>query len=356
MRKRDIFFIFSLFSLFISMIIYCPIVNASENTWTIMEAIPTPRSYCGISAINEKIYVLGGDDGGLNAIGTNEEYDVNTDTWTFKNPMPTPRMNFATAVFQNRIYTFGGVDGDSGSDLSSVVEVYDPSTDSWENKTSMPTPKAHFHANVINDKIFLISGLTQSAPGGSLYLTSENIVYDLLTDSWDTKTSIPIATHSHVSVTVDDKIYIIGGASGSQTQIYDPQSDSWNIGESIPTNVQNAAGVATTGNLAPKAIYVFGGFIEFLWSTNLTQIYCPENNTWSLGANIPTGRYGLAATEMDDMLFLMGGMISQYSPPTDLNHKYIPIGYIPEFSLWIILPIILTITLTSVILRKKINN
>jgi len=331
-----------------------PFVIASENFWTELKPMPTPRSFFGVAVVNEKIYAIGGGVT-LSALDSNEEYNPNTDEWIPKKPMPTPRSNFAIAVFQNKIYTFGGDKRAGGiSDLTSVTEVYDPLTDIWESKASMPIVKGYFSANVIGNKIYILSGLTQSTPNETLALSSENIVYDPSTDSWTTKAAIPIATHSYVSAVVDNKIYVISGSSVGVTQIYDPKTDTWSDGEPIPTVVQNAAGAATTGTFAPKAIYVFGGFVEFLWSLNLTQIYHPENNTWSSGTDMLASRYGLRAAEMNDTLFVMGGTAGQILPPTNLNEKYVPIGYIPEFPSWIILPLFLSATFSAIMIKKKL--
>ncbi|KON31084.1 hypothetical protein AC477_04465, partial [miscellaneous Crenarchaeota group-1 archaeon SG8-32-1] len=118
---------------------------------------------------------------------------------------------------------------------------------------------------------------------------------------------------------------------------------------------QNAAGAATTGTFAPKAIYVFGGFVEFLWSLNLTQIYHPENNTWSSGTDMLASRYGLRAAEMNDTLFVMGGIAGQILPPTNLNEKYVPIGYIPEFPSLTIMSLLISTTLVAPIARNRLS-
>ena len=329
-------------------------VRATDDSWTTKEPMPTARNGLGVAVVNDKIYAIGGSRGILLAHDDNEEYNPITDTWTFRNPMPTPRGNFAIAVFQNKIYTFGGATRSGGTtELTTVTEVYDPATDAWETKTSMPTLKGYFSANVVNNKIYLVSGLTQSTPNASLYLSQENLVYDPITDSWATKKPIPTATHSYVSAVVDNRIYVIAGSSGNLTQIYNPATDTWSNGESIPTAIQNAAGGATTGIAAPKAIYVFGGFIGFVWPINLTQVYHPENDTWSIGTDMPTPLYELGVAVVKDHLYAIGGRTGYLQPVVDQNNQYTPIDYIPEFPSWTLLLVLLIAGLTVILVRKK---
>jgi len=106
-----------------------PLVNATEDSWATKAPMQQARSGLGVAAVNGKIYAIGGsnasgfapsipgsavlgnrDIGGH--LGTNEEYDPETDTWTYKASMPTPRIVFATAVYQNKIYCIGGKTSD----------------------------------------------------------------------------------------------------------------------------------------------------------------------------------------------------------------------------------------------------
>ena len=88
---------------------------------------------------------------------------------------------------------------------------------------------------------------------------------------------------------------------------------------------------------------------------NLTQVYHPENETWSFGASMSTPLYDLGVAVMKDHLYAIGGRKGYLQSVMDQNNRYTPIGYIPEFPSWIILPLFLTITLVSIILRKSMT-
>jgi N-acetylneuraminic acid mutarotase len=119
--------------------------------------MPTARSTLSTSAVNGKIYAIGGQmgrwgPGGGLAVPIVEEYDPATDTWVRKADMPTARLGLSTSVVNGKIHTIGGLRG------THVVEEYDPSADTWTKKTDMPRPRMDFSTGVVNGKIYAIGG------------------------------------------------------------------------------------------------------------------------------------------------------------------------------------------------------
>lgn len=231
----------------------------------------------------------------------------------------------ALAVYQNKIYVIGEGNG--------MTQVYDPATDTWETKTSMPTPRTQLEANVVNGKIYVIGGRT----GGQYSTVGLNEVYDPETDSWTTKVPIPYPVVQYASAVVDGKIYVIGGQDEFHypmnldlTQIYDTETDTWSFGFAIPNVVWKAAAGATTGLMAPKRIYVIGGMPDkSLDGTKINQVYNPENDSWTVGASMPTARFQLHVAVVNDKLYAMGGMpyFNLQGIGSRENEQYTPIGY-----------------------------
>ncbi len=62
------------------------------------------------------------------------------DTWTAKSPMPTSRSLLSASAVDGKIYAIGGRRTNGGS-ASSAVEEYDPATDTWTTKAPMPTAR-----------------------------------------------------------------------------------------------------------------------------------------------------------------------------------------------------------------------
>jgi N-acetylneuraminic acid mutarotase len=301
-----------------------PVSAPTEDSWTSKPPIQSFPN--GVAVVNGKIYTF--------ARYETFEYDPITNVWLTKKPLPTPRSNFGIAVYENKIYVIGGW---VRTDLTGVAihspanEVYDPLTDTWETKMPMPTPRAQLTANVVDGKIYLIGGRT----GGQYTTTALNEVYDIATDSWSTKAPIPNPVVQYASAVVDNKIYIIGGQNEftypmtlALVQIYDPETDTWSFGTPLPTAVEFAAAGATTSVMAPKRIYVIGGMPDkSMDGTNINQVYNPENDSWTVGASMPTARYGLCVAVVNDMIYAMGGWAFFGSPGCSENEQYTPIGY-----------------------------
>jgi len=319
-----------LFLVFLSILSLCVVnthpVRATENSWTTKALTPTPLSG-GVAVANGKIYAI--------ACNVTYEYDPATNTWTTKKPMPTPRWGFAIAAYQNKVYVIGGItstDPRTGLGIyCSLNEVYDPLADTWESKTSMPTARAYFDANVVNGKIYHIGGFPNQPSPDYPLVSDVNEVYDPATDSWIAKAPIPTAVYGYASAVVNNKIYVISGQGVNRVnlnQIYDPEAGTWSYGAPIPTDVHYAAAGATTGVAAPKRIYVLGGNAHgAMDSCDLNQVYDPEGNTWTTGAQMPTPRRSFGVAVVNDVLYAIGGSTGWWGPLTAKNEQYLPFGF-----------------------------
>jgi N-acetylneuraminic acid mutarotase len=339
-------------------------VWASGDSWTSKAPMREARGGLGVAVVSGKIYAIGGSTEGIQLtntqgiMGTNEEYDPATDTWTYKASMPTPRVVFAIAACQNKIYCIGG---QTNGTATGANEVYDPATDTWETKAAMPTPRSFLTANVVGDKIYLVGGY----PNETL-----NEVYDPATDSWTTKAAIPTGATSYASTVVGNKIYVIGGYSehpiffSNVNQIYDPANDRWSQGSLSPLRVWAGAAGATTGVLAPKRIYVIGvpGYIYTGPPPQCyTQVYDPESNRWTVGANITTNRFYFGVAVVNDKLYAIGGVtysLFGFVGPSAVNEQYTPSLYGTQLQPELVYAAagavaITIIAVTAVVLKKR---
>jgi len=151
---------------------------------------------------------------------------------------------------------------------------------------------------------------------------------------------------------LDNKIYVISGFHSNLTQIYDTESDSWSQGADIPTPVGLAASASTSGEFAPKRIYVLGGYKSYD-EVALNQIYNPSTDSWTVDEQMPTARHSFGVAVVNDTLYAIGGGSSNLNVLYyDNNEKYTPTGYIPEFPTFLIMPL-LSITAVSIIFSRK---
>jgi len=320
--------------------------DTAEDTWETKASMQQAKAGLGVLVVDGKIYAIGGSTasgsyppdifyGGF--VGTNEEYDPETDTWTYKASMPTPRDYFAIAAYGNKIYCIGGAIGFTVDEwglfhsyiASGVNEVYDTVSNTWETKTPMPDVAMKCQAHVVNGKIYVMA-------------VSSPYVYDPENDSWSIKTRMPkpYPESSTVSAVVDNKIIVtfefktfnsstFFEYSEQKVLIYDTETDSWNGGKSGTTIVKGGAAVATTGVNAPQKVYVLGLVAGQARPLSATQVYDPKTDSWGTAAAMPTHRTDFGIAVVDDIFYAIGGYPrSAYEvTPTGLNEQYTPIGY-----------------------------
>lgn len=349
--KREIFILFSIGVIVLTLIAIQPAKAASADSWILEAPLPTPFFSASAGVVNGSIHVIGSSfNSSTGQIGNffNYQYDPSTDAWLTKTLMP----NFTsgpTVAFQSKIYVIGAFAGivPFQTVASSPTMVYDPETDTWETKAPMPSVRVELQANVVDGKIYLIGG---GSPAIRDFPNPANLneVYDPTNDSWTEMAPIPTPVKDYASAVVDNKIYVIGGARGTYptpnstlnlVQIYDTKTNQWSQGKPMPVNVRNAAAIATAGLLAPKRIYVFGGdtentgalkqgvsYVTYATSpTNITQVYDVETDNWSFGASMLSPRFDFAVANVNDAIFALGGYNgSAYS---SANEKYFPLEY-----------------------------
>jgi hypothetical protein len=301
MVKLAALFVIAFLVICVARVVTISAASENENSWASKKSMPESINGVKVAVVNGKIYAIGDS--------ANFEYDPETDLWISRKPMPTARMFFEIAVCNNKIYTMGG--RSSGLSFGSN-EVYDPSTDTWEAKRSMPMNLSDMKADAVSGKIHVIGNNT-------------HYIYDVAADSWTTGKSTNFYPHYGFSLAVvNGRIYLIGR---NQTQIYDPQSDSWSQGASPPFAVLDAASGATTGIMAPKRIYVFGGWLSDIDGTSITQVYDPVTNNWTTGESMPTARGWLEVAVVKDKLYAIAGRNCAICPELDINEEYTPFGY-----------------------------
>src|SRR5258708_4411347 len=159
---------------------------AQGGTWTTKTSMPGPRSNFAVCVAGGNLYAFGGYGGAH--LDTVVAYDIASDTWSSKAPMPVARTGAAAAAVGGKIYVFGGF-ANSGTTLTTRVDVYDPATDLWATPVApMPTLRTSFGVAVIDGIIYAVGGAAAGF-GGDLSTVE---AYDPVAGTWETKA--PMAT------------------------------------------------------------------------------------------------------------------------------------------------------------------
>lgn len=303
------------------MVAFCTVSFAEDFTnWTTKTNMLTAVCEFSTSNVGGKIYAFGGVSASKPGIATVQMYDPVSDTWTYKRDMPTARAASVSADVNGIIYVIGGSTIINNSGYAYATnEAYDPSTDSWTTKTKMPVAIHGASAVVVNGKIYVIGGATIS--NGAYYRSNKVYMYDPLTDSWTQKTNMPTARDLLSTVVVDGKIYAIGGHTDSSilstVEMYNPETDTWVSKTSIKIPRFGLQSIEMDG-----IIYVLGGCTNSTFNAiNSIEMYDIETNTWRTSGSLSYARGLLGASVIDKSVFIFGGLntSSAYYNTTEQN-------------------------------------
>jgi len=248
---------------------------SSVRAWTGDDiSAPTLRRGAGVVVLEDKLYVIGGNDNGTH-LTVVEVYDPSSSSWSTAASMPTAREHPVVAAMDGTIFVIGG-NGSSGN--YSTVEVYDPETNRWTSKGNAPftdTANNGIHGEAINGKIYI------SHAWDGMY------IYDPVADSWQ-NVAAGVSRQRVATAALNGKLYLMGGsdnATGNRTNnlsVYDPVAGTTTSLTSMSTIRDEAAADVIDGK-----IMVVGGHDQFGNSSNSVEIYDPAADSWSSGPNVP---------------------------------------------------------------------
>lgn len=277
----------------------------AQGKWVDLAPFPEPKEEVMGEAANGKLYVFAGLIPLWHPAGLVYEYDPAQNAWTKKKPMALPSHHVAFCEHDGKIYAFGGfVYPDSGPaawvPINNTWE-YDPGKDSWKALAPMPTKRGAAEAVEVNDKIYVIGGAT-TAPGAK-----ENYINQ--------------QTRQNVLGTVEE---------------YDPGRNTWRTRTPMPTPRNHMGAGAVNGK-----IYVMGGrvgaaFIGLASDISLVEVYDPAADQWGPpGARMPTARSAVASAVYNGRIYIAGG---EWQDPVVQTAFRVFEAYDPATNTWSTLP------------------
>jgi len=203
--------------------------NPKQNKWISSIKEPSPRLHCSVSALNEELYVTGGEDHWKKV----HKYNPALDEWREVAPMKTGRAAHCAVAMGNFIYVLAGCDSNV---CHKSVECFDPSTNQWTNKPCMTEARKHAGAASSNGRIFVVGGF-----GDIRFKTLQASceMFDPVLDQWSLVSSPVIPRAACAMVSFDGHLYLFGGETLSQeeaskhwleldsVECYDVQNDQW---------------------------------------------------------------------------------------------------------------------------------
>ena len=164
-----------------------------------------------------KIYVTGGSNQG-SSVNSVYVYDPQADAWTQLASMGTARKGHASAAVEGKLYVFGGRQGGNFPQPGfNTVQVYDPATDTWDSSslggsTLAPMPLGRGgtgKAVYFFGMFYVMGGESNSA------VFDQVLVYDPLGNSWRTEVDMITARHGIFPIRYQRSILVAGGGTNA---------------------------------------------------------------------------------------------------------------------------------------------
>ena len=205
-----------------------------------------PRRYHVAAARQGRIYLAGGALGQVEspsvspASGLFEEFRPDTGELRRLPDLPVPVCRPGAAILNNRLYIVGGEEP-SGR-RTPAVQIFDFETETWSRGADMPVAR--------EGHIFAHGGLLY-APGGydGTWAIRDFQVYDPASDAWRSLPDLPVKASAFQGVVVDDSLYLFGDYDElDRTVVWDFEGKTWAASTSPIARAH--AGAARLGTLS----------------------------------------------------------------------------------------------------------
>lgn len=213
---------------------------------------PTPVSEACAVIIGGKIFVGGGklkDGSYSNAF---EAYDINNKQWEKIEDSPLALAGQSCVTHEGKLYFLGGWDGIK---VHSEIYVYTPTENRWTLAGTMAHERAFFGSTLINNRIYAIGGWQ----GNEAIKSIETFEVDDNKIVSNSELSLEDARYQLASISVLDKVYIIGGKDHSNeidySLEYNPANKEWREIKNPKNEEWSSFGLIHSG----EYLYGFGG-------------------------------------------------------------------------------------------------
>ncbi|XP_039963172.1 kelch-like protein 5 isoform X3 [Bactrocera tryoni] len=171
------------------------------------------------------------------------------------------------------------------SELNPKLQQYNKTEDKWQEYASINIDYGGYRTILKNDNLLFIGGWKSCA--------TFNIVrsWNIRNKTWQNLPGMIQARRSHCVVELDDKIYAIGGRDGLSSVERYTTSDGWKLVNSLIDGRYDAGAVTLNGK-----IYIMGGYKIHNDKTNFymdehlqiksVECYNPDSNTWTSCADM----------------------------------------------------------------------
>ena len=239
--------------------------------------------------------------------GRIDRYDPAEDRWTRVGDLVHPRMNVEAAVHEGRIYTCGGLD-DEG-DAIPDVEQSDLTAMEWVDDSWLKAPRYGHAAVSLGDKIYVLGGASGDRESSIDVLEPGGIVGEPCYDGrWVRAGELPVALGPAIATVLDGRVWIVGELELTQWEVWSGElpAGPWTREAAFSLDRRWPAVCAFEG-----AFYFCGGVAG---EEESEQTPSPRVDRFDLASrsvqalpSMPTARHSASAVGADGRVYVMGG-------------------------------------------------
>ncbi|XP_064196382.1 kelch-like protein 38 [Anguilla rostrata] len=205
-------------------------LSLKTNQWRVAEPMRRPRYAHQSISYMHFIFVLGGIGPEKRISGAVERYNSMFDLWEPMAPMPTPVLHPAVAAVDQRIYVFGGED--AMQNPVRMIQVYHITRNLWSRLETRTVKNVCAPAVTMEGKIYIIGGYTRRV-----------IAYDTKANKFVKCKNMKERRMHHAASVIDNKLYVTGGRYITSNDViedsdafecYDPNTDAWTCKGTLP--------------------------------------------------------------------------------------------------------------------------
>eukprot|EP00922_Rhytidocystis_sp_ex-Travisia-forbesii_P029214 GHVS01042775.1.p1 GENE.GHVS01042775.1~~GHVS01042775.1.p1 ORF type:complete len:510 (+),score=87.92 GHVS01042775.1:226-1755(+) len=257
------------------------VLDIGQQCWRPCRPMETERAYFGSTALQNRLFLYGGQNLDYKALCDMEVYDILRDCWSTGAGLNIPRRNTSGVMCGQRLYAIGGFDG---TNILASVEAYDPRMKNWMEMCGLGTPRSSAMCCEHGGRIYVLGGTK-----GERLRTVE--AYEPRMNKWEDLSADMIEIRSAgCCCCIGGHIYSMGGTDNSHTthsslEVLDPDALRWQFLKGMPEARMDANCVALS-----ESILVTGGQNGEV--SNTTDFYRPEIDEWQAGPAMLFPRYG----------------------------------------------------------------
>ena len=278
----------------------CELMDPVTKKWTTTGSMNGARSKHTATLLpNGNVLVTGGVTLLGTALSTAEIYYPDTQRWVPTSSMSETRQNHTTTLLPDGNVLAAG--GATLSTYSATTEIYISSNASWQTSGTMTTGRSQHTATLLKSGNVLLAGGVNGFGA-----VPESEIYDYLTRTFGGGPDLNTARYAHTATLLrDGRVVAVGGSNNFMSEITAEifNGATW---EYLPLLNMDRANHRSV--LLPNGkIMVTGGETPGA-AVSLTESYDPDFPSWSLQAEMTTGRsHHTSVLTKDNYVLNIGG-------------------------------------------------